>query len=100
MYVDNWKKIFMFKDLGKLDEPLTIKTLMNPDHPVTQHIFYVYSMQSFVYPALNSTCRAKDQGNIQYYGPFAAALSCVLHFANKNRKDERISGITDLFRGL
>jgi len=73
---------------------------MNPEHPVTRHIFYVYSMSSFVYPALNRTCRSKNQNNIQHYGAFAAALSCILYFANKNRKGERLSGTTELYRGL
>lgn len=90
----------MFKELGELDKPLTKEILMNPIHPVTQHIFYVYSMASFVYPALNSTCRSKNQNNIQYYGAFSAALSCILHFANNNRTDQRISGTTNLYRGL
>ena len=53
VYVYNWKKVFQFKDLGKLDMPLTMDILMNSDHPITQHILYVYSMSSFVYPALN-----------------------------------------------
>lgn len=100
MCIENWKKVFYFKDLGKLDAPLSMNVLMNPEHPVTRHIFYVYSMSSFVYPALNATSRKKDQNSIQFYGAFAAALSCVLYNANKNRKDEKLSGTTDLYRGL
>ena len=72
----------MFKDLGDLDKPLTKEVFMDPEHPVTKHILYVYSMASFVYPATNSTCRQKNNMNIQYYGAFAAALSCILYFAN------------------
>lgn len=100
MCIKKWKKLFHFKELGKLDAPLTLKILMNPEHPVTRHIFYVYSMSSFIYPALNATSRKKDQNSIQYYGAFAAALSCVLYNANKNRKDQKIEGTTDLYRGL
>ena len=49
-YVDKWQMIFKFKDLGDLDKPLTLTVLKNPDHPVTQHILYIYTMASFVYP--------------------------------------------------
>ena len=59
-------------------------------------------MQSFVYPTLNRTCRDKDKSQIKHYGAFAAALSYILYFANKYRKDrnEIIQGTTNLFRGV
>lgn len=38
---------------------------------------------------------------IQYYGAFAAALSFIIHTANKRRRpDERIKGTVELYRGL
>ena len=77
--------LFKFKDLGDLDKPLTYKTLMDPNHAVTKHILYIYSMESFIYPALNKTSRSHDKKNINCYGPFAAALSCILYLANQYR---------------
>ena len=58
-------------------------------------------MTSFIYPSLNRTSRNQDQSQIRNYGAFAAALSYILYFANKNRKDNgRISGTIEIYRGL
>ena len=58
-------------------------------------------MHSFVYSTLNQTCRNKDVSQIKNYGAFAAALSYILYFANKNRKDrDKIEGTTRLYRGV
>ena len=58
-------------------------------------------MQSFVFSTLNQVCRQKEVSQIKNYGAFAAALSYILYFANKNRKDRnKIEGTTRLFRGV
>lgn len=92
--------IFQFEELGDLDKPLTHKILMDPNHAVTKQILYIYSMESFIYPALNKVSRDQIQSQIKHYGAFAAALSCILYFANKNRKESRLYGTTTLYRGL
>ena len=86
--------------LGDLDKPLTVKILSDCDHPITKHIIYLYSMESFIYADLNKASREKDSSKIQYYGAFAAALSCIIHFANKNRKIKNLQGVTELYRGV
>ena len=84
-----------------LDKPLTSKILSDPNHPITKHILYLYSMESFIYTGLNIACRKKCTQEIQYYGAFAAALSCIIYFANKKRKGEtKLSGETILYRGI
>ena len=57
-------------------------------------------MESFIYPNLNRACRDKNLNKIKYYGAFAAALSYTIYFANKFRKDNKISGINSLYRGV
>ena len=57
-------------------------------------------MASFIYPELNRVSRDKDESKIKYYGAFAAALSYIIYFANKNRKNYKLKGITILYRGL
>ena len=81
----------LFK-LAKLDEdldkPLTPKILSYPNHKTVRHIMYIYSMESFIYEELNKVCREKDESKIKYYGAFAAALSFIIHSANKNRVED------------
>ena len=37
---------------------------------------------------------------IKYYGAFAAALSFIIHSANKNRVEDKLDKVTTLFRGV
>ena len=60
----------------------------------------MYSMEDFIYADLNKACRSKDESKIKYYGAFAAALSYILYSANSNRKEGKLHGKTDLYRGL
>ena len=48
--------------------PLNPTIISNPCHPITKHILYLYSMESFIYPDLNKACREKDDGQIKYLG--------------------------------
>ena len=86
--------------LGKLDKPLTSKILSDANHPITQHIIYLYSMESFIYADLNKASRKKDEKKIKYYGAFAAALSYIIYSANQNREANKLEGSTKLYRGL
>ena len=99
IYKTNWDKLFQIDKLGNIDKPLTQSILSNPYHPITRHIIYLYSMQSFIYQDLNRACRKQNEEDIQYFGAFAAALSFILYNANSGRPD-KIRGKTVLFRGL
>ena len=57
-------------------------------------------MESFIYCDMNKTSRDKEKSKIKYYGAFAAALSCIIYFANENRKNNKLEGTTKLYRGL
>ena len=91
--------LFELAKLGDIDRPLTIKILSNPNHNITRHILYMYSMESFIYQDLNRCCRDKDKNKIQYYGAFAAALSYIIYAANSKRKD-KLKGENLLYRGI
>ena len=70
-------------NLGEhLNKPLTAKILSDPDHVITRHILYIYSMESFIYADMNRACRDKDRSKIKFYGAFAAALSYIIYNAN------------------
>jgi len=66
---------------------LTPKVLSNPNHKITQHLLYLYSMESFLYIELNKVCREKDEKKIKYFGQIAAALGYIIEKANQRRKD-------------
>ena len=97
-YIDNWSFIFKMGDLGNLNTPLKSSTLRNPNSKITKHMLYIYSMQSFIYEHLNRACREKQEHSLKSFGPYAAALSYIIHFANLRRKDKLSSCV--LFRGL
>ena len=84
----------------ELDEPLTPKVLSDPYHKAVMHIIYIYSMESFIYAELNRVCREKDKSKIKFYGAYAAALSFIIHSANKNRVKQKLKDTTTLFRGV
>ena len=85
--------------LGDLDKPLTTKILSNPDHPITKHIIYLYSMECFIYADLNNAIRNQDETKIQYYGAYAAALGYIIHSANPKRKTRTLKGYNMLYKG-
>lgn len=93
--------LFNLANLGTdFDKPLTQKILSNPQHPVTKHILYLYSMECFIYEELNRASRTKDTSKIRFYGAYAAALSYVIYYANSNRKLNKLHQSTYLYRGL
>lgn len=52
--------LFNFADLGDLNAPLTPNILSNPEHKITKHILYLYTMESFIYADMNFASREKD----------------------------------------
>ena len=93
-----WKKIFeMIKDVD-LKKPLTPSILANPSHSFVKTLMYIYSMECFLFHEMNQASRVKDYEKIQFYGPFAAALSFIIHCGNK--KQTRLSGELTVYRGL
>ena len=99
-YKTRWTMLFDMANLGNLDKALTRKILANPEHPITRHILFLYSMESFIYGDLNKASRDKDQTKIKFYGAYAAALSYIIYAANSNKKSEKLDGKNTLYRGL
>ena len=93
--------LFKLADLDEdLDKPLTPKVLSDPNHKAVRHLMYIYSMESFIYAELNKVCREKDTTKIKFYGAYAAALSFIIHSANRNRIEDKLEKVTTLFRGV
>lgn len=62
--------------------PLTPEILSNPKHKFVQTLMYIYTMETFIFKEMNQAIRAKDVEKIKYFGPFASALSFVIHCGN------------------
>ena len=96
-FEDSNKPMFRSLDQDKKQDDLNI---FYPYSKITCLILYIYSMETFVYHDLNRVCREKDTNQIQYFGAYAAALSYIIHAANNNRKEDKLTGKTLLYRGL
>ena len=66
-----------------LKKPLTPEILSDPTQQFVKTIIYIYSMQSFLFGAMNKASRDKDISKIKYFGPLAAALSFIIHCGNQ-----------------
>ena len=99
-YRQKWEMLFDLAKLGDMERPLSARILSSPSHPITKHILYLYSMESFIYADLNKACREQDKAMIQYYGAYAAALSFIINNANRNRRRNKLDRTTILYRGI
>jgi len=85
-------------------KPLELEVLWNPSHKVTCRILFIYSMETFVYSALNTATRTQDETKVLTLGPLAQALTQILMGAEQHRKADPESFVpntyTSLYRGL
>lgn len=94
-----WKQIFsMAKSVNDFNEPLTHKTLSNPNHEFVKTLVYIYSMESFVFSEMNRASRMKDVSKIKFYGAFASALGYIVHCGNQ--RSSNLAKEFTVFRGL
>ena len=57
-----------------IDQPITLEICRDPDHPITQLILTLYSMEPPFYADLNNACRTLDPSKLNTLGPFANAI--------------------------
>ena len=78
--------------------------MINPESDIVCAMLYIYSMETFIYSAVNSATRDHDESKIQSLGPLACALAIILSFGEKRRPIDSESlprdKFTDLYRGL
>lgn len=84
------------------DQPLTLKILRDPRHPVTQLMLTIYSLETFVYKSLNWASKLGDLNKVQSLGPYAQVMDRIVWLAIGGRSDEldydKFRDL-DLFRG-
>ena len=71
------------------------------DNHLTILILRLYSMDSFLIPALNRATLRQDMSKLQTLGPFAVALRSLLFGASDHRVDlQNLGPSFSLYRGL
>lgn len=99
-----WAARFAGMDLpDDIDKPITENEFKDPFGKTNKAIFYLYSLESYLYRRLNWAARTKQKECIPNLGCFAAILSRSLAIANKYREDQISRNLTRqflVFRGL
>ena len=67
--------------------PLNTYILSNPDHPVSEIILYLYTIDSWLFSQINSGSREGDQAKIETLGPYAKAFGRIIALAARRRTD-------------
>ena len=77
--------------VNKVDfkKALTPKILSNLEHPFVKLLIYIYTMETFIFREMNKASRSKDLEKIKFYGPFASALSFIIHSGNRSKEESR-----------
>lgn len=86
-----------------INEPISDSEFRNPFSRTVKAIFYLYSLESYLYGRLNWAARSKNEGCIKNMGCFAAILSMALGYATRYREDQIDRSITQsytVYRGL
>ena len=89
-YKDAWKAIFEIGTQGfDLNEPIDFEILHDPDHPVTQTLIYIYSMETFIYGDMKKASLNKDISKVKTLGPYSFAIAAIISnsFEKKLRND-------------
>ena len=88
---------------GDIDKPIKENDFKEPYGKTNKAVFFLYSLESFLYKRLNWAARTKQESCIANLGCFAAILSRSLAIANKYPEDQITRNLTRefyVYRGL
>ena len=71
-------------------EPLDDEILFDSDHPVTQTLIYIHSMETFIYGDLKKASLNKDINKIKTLGPYARVMGEILEESLKDKLMEDV----------
>ena len=87
-----------------MNQPLSYKILFDPDHPVTQTLIYIHSMETFIYKDLKKASLNKDITKVKTLGPYALVMGRILNRSlfKKLKNDWKLQNkyTKHLFRGI
>jgi hypothetical protein len=74
---------------------------VNPDEPVTRMILNLYTIESFLYKAVNEASRTGDETKVESLGPYSHCLDTIVASAQMNREDLSVEKFAEilLYRG-
>lgn len=86
----------------EVDLPIPDREFKNPKSKTIKSIFYLYSLDSFLYGRLNWAARSRKASCIKTLGCMAAILSKALSEAGRFREDhlEHLDKKIVVYRGL
>ena len=61
-----------------MNQPLTEQILHDPDHPVTQTLIYIHSMETFIYKDMKKASLNKDITKVKTLGPYAFVTTKII----------------------
>ena len=79
----------MFKETGiqNWDQALEEDEMSNPENKLVRLILYIFSLDSFIFAAVNFAIRFQNLSKISTLGPYAKILGSALRDASERRKD-------------
>lgn len=75
-----WKLLNLTSDV-QIDEFM----LNDANCQVTKAIMYLYSMETFIYTAINRASRTQDESKVRTLGPYAVLLAHIVYGAEEKR---------------
>jgi hypothetical protein len=79
LFIINIISKYIFTSLTDKDTPLTDDILYDPQHPITQLMLTIYSLECFVYKSLNAGHRFGDKSKIDSLGPYAQVMDTIVN---------------------
>jgi len=73
-----WEYIFIKFIHTDIQKPLTENILLDPSAEIVSGMLYIYSMETFIYSALNTATRDHDFSKIMTLGPMAYTLGEIV----------------------
>lgn len=83
-----WKLLNLTNDV-EIDEYM----LNDANNEVTTSIMYLYSMETFIYTAINRASRTQDESKVRTLGPYAVLLAHIVYGAEEKRERVRSSSV-------
>ena len=76
-----WQLLNLKNDI-QIDEYM----LNDANNQVTKAIMYLYSMETFIYTAINRASRNQDETKVRTLGPYAVLLAQIVYGAEEKRE--------------
>ena len=83
-----WKHIFDAAIHQDKNKQITGEELADPKSAISCGLLYIYSMETFIYSALNSASRDHDKTKIFTLGPLSRALNETVVYAECSRPED------------